>query len=163
MGIPNPTTFTLAPAMAPAAPLMRMLGRYDRQKLEAFIEISIGLLDLIDPDPEAEEIGLEDAFISHDPRFADQVEDNEAGAWVEWTTMRGSQKRGPNLLMGHEDDEDDDPPEDDDSDRCGAGDDWMAGGNLNCSGLLYAGADMISEDDEHSHQLAETSIAAKDD
>lgn len=30
-------------------------------------------------------------------------------AWVEWHTMRGSQKRGPNILAGHEDDEEDDP------------------------------------------------------
>jgi hypothetical protein len=162
MGAQNPLTFTLSPGMAPAAPLMRMLGQFDRPKLEAFIEIGISLLDLIDPDPEAEEIGLEDAFISHDPRFADQVEDNEAGAWIEWMTMRGSQKPGPNILAGHEDDEDDDPAEDDDSDRCGAGDDWMAGGNLNCGQLLRPDL-AISDDDEHSHQLAETPIAFNDD
>lgn len=41
--------------MAPAAPLMRMLARFDRPKVEAFAEISIALLDLIDGDPDAEE------------------------------------------------------------------------------------------------------------
>ena len=51
----NALTFTLTPGMAPAAPLMRMLGRYDRQKIEAFTEISIALLDLWDGDAEAEE------------------------------------------------------------------------------------------------------------
>jgi len=34
--------------------------------------------------------------------------DEADAAWIEWTTMRGSQKRGPNIA-DHEDDEDDDP------------------------------------------------------
>jgi hypothetical protein len=41
--------------MAPAAPMMRLLARFDRQKLEAFAEISIAMLDLLDPDPEMED------------------------------------------------------------------------------------------------------------
>ncbi len=48
-------TFTLAPGMAPAAPLMRMLSRFDRQKVEAFAEISIAMLDLLDPEPDLED------------------------------------------------------------------------------------------------------------
>jgi hypothetical protein len=58
--------------MAPAAPLMRMLARYDRAKVEAFVEISISLLDLMDGDPDTELNGdetdhcnSEDDFIDH--------------------------------------------------------------------------------------------------
>jgi hypothetical protein len=51
----SPLTFTLVPGMAPAAPLMRLLARFDRPKVEAFAEISIALLDFIDGDPDAEE------------------------------------------------------------------------------------------------------------
>lgn len=51
----NPLSFTLTPGMAPAAPLMRLLARFDRPKVEAFAEISIALLDLIDGDPDLEE------------------------------------------------------------------------------------------------------------
>lgn len=50
-----------------------------------------------------------------------------------------------------EGDEDDDPLEDDDSDRDASGDDWIAGGNLNCSDPVYPGAHEasgVSEDDE---------------
>jgi hypothetical protein len=49
---------------------------------------------------------------SHGPGC--EISDEDAGAYVEWTTMRGSQKRGANLLAGHEDDEEDDAPEEDD-------------------------------------------------
>ncbi|MBA4007429.1 MAG: hypothetical protein C0486_01450 [Erythrobacter sp.] len=53
---------TLVPGLAPAAPLMRLLARFDRAKIEAFAEISIALLDLADGDPDAETEGLEDDF-----------------------------------------------------------------------------------------------------
>lgn len=40
----------------------------------------------------------------------DEVQGDERdSSWIEWTTMHSSQKRGPNILAGHEDDEDDDP------------------------------------------------------
>lgn len=78
MGAQNPTTFTLAPGMAPVAPLMRMLGRYDRQKLEAFIEISIGLLDLIDGDPD-EESADPDLELAGDEEDGSCAEDEEGG------------------------------------------------------------------------------------
>lgn len=51
----NPLSFTLSPGMAPATPIMRMLARFDRPKVEAFAEISIALLDLIDGDPDLED------------------------------------------------------------------------------------------------------------
>lgn len=40
--------------------------------------------------------------------------DQDAGAYVEWHTLRGPQKRGQMILAGHEDDEEDDAPEEDD-------------------------------------------------
>lgn len=61
----NPLAFTLSPGMAPAAPLMRMLARFDRPKVEAFAEISIALLDLIDGDPDLED-SHEDGQCSED-------------------------------------------------------------------------------------------------
>jgi hypothetical protein len=46
---------TIAPGLAPAAPLMRLLSRFDRAKVEAFAEVSIALLDLIDGDENLED------------------------------------------------------------------------------------------------------------
>lgn len=103
-------TFTLAPDMAPAAPLMRMLGRYDRAKIEAFIEISISLLDLMDGCPDSEANG-------DDEPTGDELD----AAYIEWRPRR------PRFLVngtigescnGNEDDEDDDPAEDDDPGGC---------------------------------------------
>lgn len=51
----NPLSFTLAPGMAPVAPLLRLMAQFDRGKVEAFAEISIALLDLMDPNPDDEE------------------------------------------------------------------------------------------------------------
>jgi len=65
--------------------------------------IIIDRLNEVDGDPNTED---------DDP---DEVQGDEKDcAWIEWTTIRGSQKRGPNILAGHEDDEDSDPLEDDD-------------------------------------------------
>lgn len=50
----NARTFTLSPDMAPAAPLMRLLSRFDRDKVEAFAEISVAFLDFVDGDPDVE-------------------------------------------------------------------------------------------------------------
>ena len=99
----NPLTFTLTPGMAHTAPLMRMLARFDRKKVEAFAEISIALLDLMDGDPEAEDNG-------------DREPDDDASdvAWPEWRG-RGEQRPIGTLhrpsgtpYAPHEDDEDDD-------------------------------------------------------
>ena len=57
-------------------------------------------LDLADGDPDDE---------TDDPDL-ESIGDEADGAWIEWNTMRGSQKRGPNILPTYnEDDEDDDP------------------------------------------------------
>jgi hypothetical protein len=56
-----PTTITLPAGMAPVAPLLRMLASFDRPKVEAFLEVGVALLDLIDgdADDEAEDRGGE--------------------------------------------------------------------------------------------------------
>jgi hypothetical protein len=69
----------------------------DRQTLETLAQFSVDALDLVDGDCDRELI--------------DEAEpDYEEGspAWVEWHTMRGSQKRGPNIAGENEDDEDGD-------------------------------------------------------
>ena len=92
---------------APPAAVMTILASYDRAKVEAFVEIAIGLLDTLDGDAEAE---LDDP--------PEPNGDEKDVAYVEWHTMRGSQKAGPNILSNHEDDEEDDAAEDDDPGGC---------------------------------------------
>lgn len=63
-------TFPNIPAPLPA--ITRILSRYERPQLAGFIEVAIGLLDVIDGDPDLELIGdetdhngAEDDFIDH--------------------------------------------------------------------------------------------------
>jgi hypothetical protein len=74
-----------------------------RAILAAAVEVLVNEIDLIDGDTDLEPI---------DEREPDG--DETDAAWIEWHTMRGSQKRGPNIAGDHEDDEDGDPAEDDD-------------------------------------------------
>ncbi|WP_295635911.1 hypothetical protein [Novosphingobium sp.] len=103
-----PGTFPPMPAVA------RILARHDRRKLVAFVTVAIDLLDVLDGDGDLEGECSEDE-VSRCTDIGRAVEGDGAGcdisdagenAWLEWTTMRGSQKRGPNIA-GHEDDEDD--------------------------------------------------------
>ncbi|PKP65971.1 MAG: hypothetical protein CVT85_04605 [Alphaproteobacteria bacterium HGW-Alphaproteobacteria-7] len=52
----------LMPGLAPAAPLLRLLSQFERHQIEAFAEISIAMLDLIDGDPDDETCASEDDF-----------------------------------------------------------------------------------------------------
>lgn len=94
---------TFAPA--PPAAVTRVLATFDRDQLAGFIAVAIDLLDLAAGDPDVEPNGDEE-----------DSDGDERGdpAWIEWHTMRGSQKGGHNLLAGQEDDEEDDAPEEDD-------------------------------------------------
>jgi hypothetical protein len=92
---------------APPAAVSRVLATFDRDQLAGFVAVAIDLLDLADGDTDVE--------LNGDEEDSDGDERGDQ-AWIEWHTMRGSQKRGPNLLAGHEDDEDNDPLEDDDPD-----------------------------------------------
>jgi hypothetical protein len=90
----------------------QILSRFDRQHLEAFMKVPVELMDVIDAtrtpslaeaiDARQHEAGL--------PEDAEPAGDEQDAAWVEWTSMRGSQKPGANLTTGHEDDEEDAPP-----------------------------------------------------
>lgn len=113
------------PALPPAAAARiasSLLNRHSAGEIAAAIEILIDALDLLGGDPDAEDASdAEDDFALSalaiafaDPGPGCTISDQDAGAYVEWTTMRGSQKAGPNLMAGREDDEDDDPAEEDD-------------------------------------------------
>lgn len=86
----------------------RILSRFDRQQLSGFIAVAIDLADAMDGDPEAEELPLEDAFVSHNAAFADEDSDGKDTSWPEWHT-RGRFKAAASELRDtsiHEDDED---------------------------------------------------------
>lgn len=106
------------PAVPPMPAVARILGRFERSQLEAFLSVAIDLLDTLDPNPDDED---------NADREASDGDDRDQ-AWIEWHTMHGPQKRGHNRLAGDEDVEEDDPPEEDDSDRCLAGEDRIIGG-----------------------------------
>lgn len=111
----NPITPLSFPATPPMPAVARILSRFTRPQLEGFIAVAIDLADTLDGDPEAEELPLEDGFVQHDETFADQVADNEGGAYVEWHTKPSNLRRNGQseiLPSWHEDDEDDDPGED---------------------------------------------------
>ena len=102
--------FPSAPPTMPA--VARIMARYDRAKLAAFIAVAIDLLDTLDGDPEAEELPLEDAFVQHDPHFAEQEEGGKDASFVEWHTKHGNLRRKGQaeiLPTQNEDDEEDDP------------------------------------------------------
>lgn len=99
---------TLPGTIPPMPAVARILSRYDRGKLAAFVAVAIDLLDVLDGDPDREDGGdLEpDCDGKGDP------------AWLEWHT-RGRHKSGryggEKLARdrygnaAHEDAEDDDP------------------------------------------------------
>lgn len=94
---------TLPNQFPPMPTVARILSRFDRDQLTSFIAVAIDLADSMDGDPDIED---------DDP--AEAIGDEKDAAWVEWRQMRGSQKRGPNIVSGNEDDEEDDPAEEDD-------------------------------------------------
>lgn len=111
-GVAAPVTL---PGTIPHMPVIaRILARHDRGRLAAFVTVAIDLLDVMDGDADLEGECSEDE-VSRCTDIGRAVIGEGAGcdiadagenAWLEWTTMRGSQKRGPNIA-GHEDDEDD--------------------------------------------------------
>ena len=66
---------TLPPHFAPMPAVMRTLAQFDRQTLEAFISVAIGLLDVVDGDAEIEDEG--DLEVDGDAADA---------SWIEWHT-----------------------------------------------------------------------------
>jgi hypothetical protein len=104
-------TFTLSPGMAPAAPLMRLLASFDRPKVEAFAEISVALLDLMEDDHEdVPDFRPRSDGLPGDPGDHEKGGDEEQGAWVEWTSKPAITRRKTKAetTLGEEDDEESD-------------------------------------------------------
>lgn len=105
-----PGTIPHMPAVA------RILSRYDRGKLSAFVTVAIDLLDAMGGDLEAEaatwpEWEAARAEQTGLPDDSEPAGDEADAAWIEWTTKPANlRRRGQGeLLAGHEDAEDDDP------------------------------------------------------
>jgi hypothetical protein len=128
---------------------MRVLGQFDREKLESTIEVMIALLDITDQpdDPDTPDFHPRRDGLPGDPVDHEPGGDDERGAWLE------PPEDGSQLLVGtrqtahfqdEEDAEDDDPAEEDETDSCAAGDD-----NLRDWGLNIGGS---NEDDEYDYR-----------
>lgn len=140
MGVMHPIADSRAARLAGL-----LLNKHSRQEIADAVEIMVDVLDLMDGDPEAEEVDLEDSFVltpnaaGYDTGAGCPVSDSTGDqAWIEWQTMRGSQKRGHNLLAGQEDDEDDDPAEEDDDSGESASEDEPSGAPF--AGIPYNNA-----------------------
>lgn len=102
----------------------RIEGAMTREDVGAAAQALIDLLDDLDGDADLEDAtDVEDDFHLTDRAmgFAKgrgpgcDVSDTGEQAWIEWTTMRGSQKRGPNIAPIEDAEQDDEPEEDDPS------------------------------------------------
>ena len=129
--VTRPNTFPPAAAGLIAA---RLLDRHSPHEIAEAIEVLVDVLDCLGGDMEAEAATWPENIAARTdetclPEDSESAGDEEAGAWIEWHTMSGSQKRGTNLTAGHEDDEDadadtgvEDGPFDPETDMCHAGD-----------------------------------------
>jgi hypothetical protein len=116
-----PAVVTMPGTLPPMPAVARILSRFDRDQLAGFIAVAIDLADAMDPDPDLEDAtDLEDdhALSPHAIDFGSDgpgcsLSDQDAGAWVEWASMRGAAKRGANFTIGAEDAEDEEGGGDD--------------------------------------------------
>jgi hypothetical protein len=98
-------------ASAPPMPAVaRILSRYDREVLASFIAVAIDLLDTLDgpDDPDAPDFTPRSDGGPGDPGDDFSKEDEEAGAYAEWTSLEPAQRRQGDCLIApgrHEDDE----------------------------------------------------------
>jgi len=99
IGESRPHNHRFVPA-APAA-VMRILSRYDRPRLAAFVAVAIDLLDVLDGDADLEPNGDDEP-----------TGDEQDAAYVEWTSLRGNQRGLACSASANEDDEQDDFDED---------------------------------------------------
>ncbi|MDE2303539.1 MAG: hypothetical protein KGK11_13370 [Sphingomonadales bacterium] len=105
---------TLPGSIPPMPAVARILGRYDRPKLAAFIEVAIGLLDTFDAPFDPDEPDFATTRFDGapgDPVDSEEAGDDEAGAYAEWQTMPPATRKAGALMvasMGNEDDEDGD-------------------------------------------------------
>lgn len=98
---------------APIPAVTRILSQFPAEQLANFIEVAIGLLDLASPPDEDEpDFASRSDGLPGDPADHEPTGDDEPGAYAEWSSLRGDQRKiGTSFVFacGHEDDEDDDP------------------------------------------------------
>ena len=99
------------PAITVPPAVARVIMRMDRSKLEAFVSAAIDIMDVMDPDSDFEETGLEDDFISHPADgpgcpVADVAElhgDETDGDFCEDDACRGDWGTGPGCTISDDD------------------------------------------------------------
>ncbi len=93
----------------PMPAVARILSRYDRPQLAAFISVAIDLLDALDDDPDAPDFSSRSDGLPGDPGDHEPTGDDESGAYVEWITKphHGDHELAANGAQfgSHEDDE----------------------------------------------------------
>ncbi|MBV9842413.1 MAG: hypothetical protein JOY99_12940 [Sphingomonadaceae bacterium] len=101
-----------------------IFARFEREQLDAFVEIAVDLMDALDPDTDLEETGTEDGFLDHPangpgcPLSDAGGSDDEAPgdpSWPEVDRYGRPATLDPEGGPRCEDTEEDDPPEDEDS------------------------------------------------
>ena len=131
----------ISPAGVPLSASTAFLVPDTRAAIEMAVESFLSRLDDMDGDPDLED---------NDDR---EASDGDSGdqAWIEWHTMRGSQKGKANLMAGEEDDEDGDPLEDDDPAGQSDEDGVNTGGvpHFGWGGPQGAGCPISDDDSEH--------------
>ena len=111
---------------------------------KVFIAVAIDLIDLSDGDADNEPNG--------DDEPVEANGDTRDAAYIEWHTMRGSQKCGPNIATDNEDDEDSDPAEDDDpGGQCDEDGINTGSGAYMPHGINYAGPGCPIADPDYGH------------
>lgn len=82
------TPIALGSSAPPPAAVMRMLALHSREQLEGFVEVAIGLLDLVDGDPDVEGIDDDaepvddDTELNGDERDSSNAEDECLAGYV---------------------------------------------------------------------------------
>jgi hypothetical protein len=123
-----------------------VLASLDRRKLDTFTAVAIHLMDAYDQPSDPDAPDFSPACDGRPGSPDDEEPDDDAKgdpAWVEWHTMRGAEKRGPNIISWNEDAEDDDGGGDCTDDEPGfdkgsrlqaniRGHGWLGGGGAWC-------------------------------
>ena len=96
---------------APMPAVARILARFDRPTLEAFLTVAVDLLDTLDSDPDAEQSTWPEEIEAreHDaslPEDSEAIGDEQDTAYIEWHTKPGNRRKGQaETIAGEEDDE----------------------------------------------------------
>jgi len=131
---------------------MRVLGQFDREKIESTIEVMIALLDIADQpdDPDVPDFRPRSDGLPGDPVDHGPGGDEERGAWLEppedWSQLLVGTRQTAHF-QDDEDSEDDDPAEEDSEDICSAHDDG-------CGAVIVAGSPRWGSEWEGEADLA---------